>query len=93
VHTPATAGFEATLRFQATGPREGTFTYARSGQPPVAGRFSVASEDAPGNDFVVIEPGIDYLARTAWLALGPDSLRLGGVMELGYNSSYGRVGP
>ena len=93
VHTPAPAGFEATLRFQASGPRTGTFTYARAGQPPVTGRFTIGSEDAPGNDFVVIEPGIDYLARSAWLTVGADSLRLGGVMELGYASSYERVRP
>jgi hypothetical protein len=69
------------------------FTYARVGQPPVTGQFRIGSEDAPGTDFVVIEPGIDYLARNAWLTVGADGLRLGGVMELGYDSSYQRVRP
>ncbi len=93
VHTPASAGFAATLEFRPDSPSAGAFTYTRAGQPPVTGRFSVASEDAPGNDFIVVEPGIDFLTRAAWVAVGRDSLRLGGVMELGYNSTYARVAP
>jgi hypothetical protein len=93
VHTPASAGFGATLEFRPDAPRAGAFTYARAGRPPVTGRFSLGSEDAPGNDFIVVEPGIDFVARAAWVAAGRDSLRLGGVMELGYNSTYARVAP
>lgn len=93
VHTPGTAGYGATIRFVPEGPHAGTFTYVRAGAAPVQGRFGISSEDAPGNDFVVLEPGIDLVKRNAWLTVGRDSLRLGGVMELGYNSTFGRVAP
>ena len=91
VHTPATAGYQATLRFTPESPRGGTFTYARDGGVPLTGRFDIASEDAPGNDFIVLTSGIDFLRRNAWLSVGTDSLQLGGVMELGYNSRYARL--
>lgn len=93
LHTPATAGFEATLRFTADSARSGEFAYARTGQDQTSGRFSIAYEDSPGNDFVVLERSIDFLARNAWVAVGDDSLRLGGVMESGFNSTYARVVP
>ena len=92
-HTPATTGHGATLQFTAESARTGTFTYTRAGSLPVTGRFEIGSEHAPGNDFVVLQPGIDYLARNAWVSAGSDSLYLGGVMELGYNSRYARVTP
>jgi hypothetical protein len=91
LHTPATEGFEAELRFDAESDHDGTFTYRRQGRPAVRGRFGIGSEDAPGNDFIVLEPGIDFLARNAWVSAGRDSLYLDGVMELGYNSRYVRV--
>lgn len=91
MHTPATEGFEATLTFQAIGGWEGTFTYARAGAAAVKGSFSIASEDAPGNDFVVIDTPIDFLNETAWVTATADSLRLNGVMEAGYASTYVRV--
>ena len=93
VHTPTTAGYGATLQFTPESARSGTFTYTRAGGHQVTGRFAIGSEHAPGNDFVVLEPGIDYLARNAWVAAGSDSLHLGGVMESGYNSRYVRVIP
>lgn len=89
--TPDTEGFEAELRFTAVSGTEGTFTYRRSDGTEVSGTFGIAYEDAPGNDFIVLEPGIDFLERNAWLGAGPDTLRLGGVMELGYDSRYARV--
>jgi hypothetical protein len=91
LHTPATEGFEATLAFTATSGWDGTFTYARAGAAEVKGTFSIASEDAPGNNFVVIDTPIDFLNETAWIVAGSDSLRLNGVMEGGYASTYTRV--
>jgi len=91
LHTPATEGFEAELHFDAASSHEGAFTYRRVGQPAVQGRFGISSEDAPGRDFITVEPGIDFLERNAWIAAGTDSLHLGGVFELGYNSRYVRV--
>jgi hypothetical protein len=93
VHTPARDGFEANLHFTADSARSGAFAYARVGQTPTTGRFSVVSEDTPGNDFVVLDRSIDFLSRTAWVAASPQVLRLDGVMELGFNSSYARAAP
>jgi hypothetical protein len=90
-HTPATAGFEATISFTADSALAGAFVYARTGQGPITGRFSIDFEDSPGADFVVLEPSIDFLSRNAWVAAGRDTLYLGGVMELGFNSLYARV--
>ncbi len=91
LHTPMTEGFDAELHFTAESRRSGTFTYTRAGMKAVHGRFEISFEDAPGNDFIVLEPAIDFLKRNAWVAAGRDSLHLGGVMELGYNSRYARV--
>jgi hypothetical protein len=91
VHSPASAGFEASLTVVAESNRSGTYTYARAGAPPVAGRFTISFEDAPGNDFISIDHPIDYLTQNAWVSAGPDSLRLNGVYELGFNSTYARV--
>ena len=93
LHTPTTAGFEATLGFAADSARSGTFTYTRTGQSPVAGRFSIYYEDAPGADFLVLERGVDFLSKSGWLGVGKDTLHLGGVMELGFNSTYARASP
>lgn len=89
--TPASEGFEAELTFTVETDGEGTFTYVRTGAPDVVGEFGIASEDASGNDFIVISQSIDFLRQYAWLAAGPDTLNLGGVMEGGYNSRYVRV--
>jgi hypothetical protein len=91
VHSPASAGFEASLTVVAESDRSGTYTYARAGASPVAGRFTISFEDAPGNDFISIDHPIDYLTQNAWVSVGPDSLGLNGVYELGFNSSYSRV--
>ena len=91
LRSPATEGFDAELRFSAESARSGTFVYTRAGADPVHGRFSITFEDAPGNDFIELEPGIDFLARNAWVAVGRDTLRLGGVFERGHNSVYVRT--
>ncbi|MGI8842901.1 MAG: hypothetical protein ACR2HZ_04310 [Gemmatimonadaceae bacterium] len=65
--------------------------YVRSGTAPVTGQFRIAFEDAEGNDFITVEPGFDFLTRNAWIAAGSDSLRLDGVFEHGYNSTYVRI--
>jgi hypothetical protein len=91
IHTPSSTGFVATLRIVAESPRAGRYTYARAGSPSVAGTFTIGSEDAPGNDFITIDTAIDFLSRNAWIAAGQDSLRLQGVFELGFNSTYARV--
>jgi hypothetical protein len=91
LRSPATEGFDAELRFAAGSARSGTFVYTRAGADPVHGRFRITYEDAPGNDFIELEPGIDFLARNAWVAAGRDTLRLGGVFERGHNSVYARV--
>lgn len=93
VVTPSGAGFSAQLTFVRQTATSGTFVYSRIGGDTIEGSFGVAWEDAPGNDFIVIEPSIDFLTRAAWLAVGSDSLRLGGVFEGGYESIYGRVRP
>lgn len=91
LHTPATDGFVAELRFIAETPYSGTFTYSRTGAAAVHGVFGITYEDAPGNDFITMEPGIDFLTRNAWVAAGRDSMHLGGVFEGGYNSTYARI--
>ena len=79
INTPATAGFEATLRFTADSARSGGFVYTRTGRESITGRFSIAYEDVPGNDFVVIDRSIDFLTRYAWVAAGQNTLRLDGL--------------
>lgn len=91
LHTPQSEGYVAELKFTATSNRDGTFVYSRAGAPDVQGQFGIGSEDAPGNDFIVLEPGIDYLERNAWLGIGRDTLILNGVMESGYKTRYARV--
>lgn len=90
-HSPSADGFEAELTFIADSERAGSFLYQRTGAPEVTGEFSIGYEDAPGNDFLVLDHSIDFLESHAWLAAGPDSLWLGGVFEGGYNSMYARV--
>lgn len=91
VSTPSSAGFVATLTLVAESRSGGTFTYLRSGAPPVTGHYQISFEDEEGNEFITVEPGFDFLTRNAWIAAGTDSLRLDGVFELGYNSTYARV--
>ena len=91
VSTPSSAGFVATLTLVAESGSSGTFTYLRSGAPPVTGTYQISFEDEEGNEFITVEPGFDFLTRNAWIAAGSDSLRLDGVFELGYNSTYARV--
>lgn len=91
VHTPLSEGFIADLTFAADGPRSGSFTYQRAGAEVTTGRFTIDSEDGPGNDFITVDTSIDFLTRNAWVTVGQDSLRLGGVFETGYNSVYARV--
>lgn len=91
VSTPSSAGFTATLTLVAESASSGTFTYLRSGAPPVTGHYQISFEDEDGNDFITVEPGFDFLTRNAWIAVSPDSLRLNGGFELGYNSKYARV--
>ncbi len=91
LHTATTEGFTARLRFISDDERSGTFIYTRDGSAPVQGRYSIGSEDAPGNDFIRISTSIDFLTEYAWIAVGSDSLRLGGVFEGGFNSRYARV--
>ncbi len=89
--TPGSAGFSAEIEFVRESPSTGTFRFTRTGGPTVEGRFDIGSEDVPGNDFIIMEPGIEFLTRAAWISAGSDSLRLGGVFESGYNSTYGRL--
>lgn len=91
VSTPSSAGFVARLTLVPESGSSGTFTYVRSDAPPVTGQFQITFEDAEGNDFITVEPGFDFLVRNAWIAAGTDSLRLDGVFELGYNSTYARI--
>jgi hypothetical protein len=91
VSTPSSAGFVATLTLVAESGSSGTFTYLRSGAAPVTGHYQISFEDEEGNDFITVEPGFDFLTRNAWISAGTDSLRLDGVFELGYNSTYARV--
>lgn len=89
--TPETAGYTAELEFWRTSASSGTFRFVKSGADTIDGTFGIGSEDARGHDFIVIEPSIPYLARNAWLAIGDESLGLGGVMEGGFNSTYVRI--
>ena len=90
-HTPSTEGHTARLQFISDSERSGTFVYTRDGQTAVQGRYDIGFEDAPGNDFVRLSESIDFLTKSAWIAVGSDTLRLDGVMELGYNSVYARI--
>ena len=67
------------------------FRYSRDGALVVQDSYVIASEDAPGNDFIRLYASIDFLRESAWLTVSADTLRLGGVMELGFNSVYARV--
>lgn len=89
--TPETTGSSGTLTFTALSEREGTFVFQRPGAEAVSGRFWIASEDAPGNDFITVSASFPYVTRNAWVAAGLDSLWLGGVFEGGFNSTYARV--
>jgi hypothetical protein len=91
VATPSSVGVADTLAFTAHGASGGTFTFYRAGASPISGTFSIGSEDAPGNDFITISVSFPFLTRNAWVAAGGDSLRLGGVFEGGFNSTYARV--
>jgi hypothetical protein len=91
VHTPLSTGFQASLTFTAENERSGSFIYARSGAALISGHFDILSEDAPGNDFIAVDPGFDFLTRHAWVTAGGDTLRLGGVYESGFNSTYARI--
>lgn len=91
IHDPAAEDFEAELTFTASSELEGTFSYRRTNASEVIGTFGIGFEDVPGNDFIALERSIDFLESHAWLSAGTDSLRLGGVMEGGYNSTYVRV--
>ena len=86
-------GSERSVTFTAQGEREGSFVFHRPGAEPIAGSFSIAYEDAPGNDFISVSVGVPYLTPHAWIAAGLDSLRLDGVFEGGFNSTYARVRP
>ena len=88
MHTPGSEGFEADLHFDAASDTEGAFVYTRTGVPQTRGQFGVAYEDAPGNDFIALQPGIDYLERNAWLTVHADTLQLNGAMESGFLSRY-----
>ena len=93
VHLPTTEGYDARLTFAPDGDRAGTYRYARVGGEAalvVDGRYTVSYEDAPGNDFIGIDSPIDFLDEAAWIGLGSDTLRLGGVFESGYTTLYAR---
>src|SRR5438093_6424025 len=90
-HTPASDGFTARLEFIPETQRAGTFRYSRDGALVVRDSYGIAFEDAPGNDFIHLNASVDYLRESAWITVGADTLRLGGVMELGFNSVYARV--
>jgi hypothetical protein len=91
IHTPSSDGFQASLVLVAESARAGTYTYSRVGASPISGNFTIGSEDAPGNDFISIDQPIDFLTQHAWISSGLDSLRLNGVFELGFNSTYARI--
>lgn len=83
--------FTPELRFEPTSNTEGDFVYWRTDGLDVRGRFDIAWEDAPGNDFIVMEPGIDHLERSAWVTLFRDTLRMNGVMDGDDVTHYVRV--
>lgn len=92
LHTPSSTHFDAELRLEARSSHTGAFTYLRSGAATTSGTFTIGSEDAPGNDFIVLSQPIDFLKRNAWMSVfAVDTLRLAGVMEAGYNSKYVRA--
>jgi hypothetical protein len=91
IHTPASSGFEASLEFAAESERSGSYVYTRSDAARISGKFTIGSEDAPGNDFISIDHPIDFLTQNAWIAASADSLDLSGVREGGFNSTYARV--
>ena len=92
LHTPSSTHFDAELRLEASFSHNGAFTYLRSGAATTSGTFTTDSEDAPGNDFIVLSQPIDFLKRNALInVLAVDTLRLAGVMEAGYNSKYVRA--
>ena len=90
-HTPASDGFSARLEFIPEAHDAGMFRYSRDGALVVQDSYVIASEDAPGNDFIRLYASIDFLRESAWLTVSADTLRLGGVMESGFNSVYARV--
>jgi len=65
--------------------------YSRDGALAVQDSYGIAFEDAPGNDFIRLNASVDYLREFAWISVGTDTLRLGGVMEMGFNSVYARI--
>jgi hypothetical protein len=89
--TPETTGSSGRLTFAALSEREGTFVFERPGAEPITGSFGIASEDAPGNDFITVSTSFPFITRSAWVAAGADSLRLDGGFEGGFNSTYARV--
>jgi hypothetical protein len=89
--TPSSVGVVDTLTFVAQSERQGSYTFLRSGMTQIAGTFLIGSEDGPGNDFITVSSSLPFLARTAWLAAGTDSLQLNGVFEGGFRSTYARV--
>ena len=92
LHTPESEGYQADLQFIAESTRSGRFIYRRSdGSKVVEGSFGIGSEDAPGNDFIVLTDSIDFLREYAWVGAGPEVLWLGGVYELGFNTRYARI--
>jgi hypothetical protein len=90
-HTPVSEGFTARLQFVPETQRAGTFVYSRDGALAVQDSYGIAFEDAPGNDFIRLNASVDYLREFAWISVGTDTLRLGGVMEMGFNSVYARI--
>jgi hypothetical protein len=90
-HTPASEGFTARLEFTPETQHAGTFLYSRDGAVVVQDSYGIAFEDAPGSDFIRLNASVDYLREFAWLTVGADTLRLGGVMEMGFNSVYARI--
>lgn len=89
--TPRTEGRMAELRFSRRSASSGTFRFVVSGADTVYGTFGIGFEDVRGHDFIFVEPSIPYLSWSAWLAMGDDSLRLGGSMERGFDSTYARI--
>ena len=89
--TPNDTGFSAAITFVATSGREGTYVFQRTGGEPISGSFSITSEDEPGNEFITVSASFPFITENAWVAAGSDSLRLGGVFEGGFNSTYARV--
>ena len=89
-HTPESVGYVASLRFEATSPNRGTFVYEVTGEDVIQGNFAIGSEDAHGNDFIAIEPGINFLPSHAWIGVGTEQLTFTGFTS-GHESIYVRV--